>query len=434
MKKIKFTKTNIERLPVPDKKKKYQDIDNKYLHLIITPKNSRTYYYIRCINGRPKYIKIASYGEVSIKAAQQRCVGISNDVMCGIDTKQKEKQDITLQETFDYWLQHREKNKGWHKDIAECCNRFKKYVSLKLKKKKVTDITRSEIRRLHVKVRDEVGVHTSNRLLQSIRAAINLLIKHDYDIPQNPAAMIELFKERSRARYIKEDEVERFFTELMKSDSQDFKDFVLIALFTSKRKSNVLAAEWSEIDFNKRLWTIPGEKTKNDDDDVTVLDDAVLDILKRRKKEQKNKGIETNWVFYLKDSKDGHYKKPTTSWRSLLKRADIEDLRIHDLRRTLASWMANQNVSLHMIAGVLGQKSTGVTPTYARLSVDPKREAVSNAVAEMLKVGKLKLGDNGLEFDKAKQRIQKIAEQLADNPDLIAGVEQYINSKTSVSM
>ncbi|QSH41877.1 tyrosine-type recombinase/integrase [Lentisphaerota bacterium ZTH] len=430
MKKIKFTKTNIERLPVPDKKKKYQDIDNKYLHLIITPKNSRTYYYIRCINGRPKYIKIASYGEVSIKAAQHRCIGISNDVMCGIDTKQKERQDITLEETNNYWLQHRKKTKGWHKDIKECRSRFEKYVPLKLKKKKVTDIDRSEIRRLHLKIRDEIGAHTANRLLQCIGASINLLIKHDFGILQNPAAMIELFKERSRSRFIKEDEVERFFTELMKSASQDFKDFVLIALFTSKRKSNVLAAEWSEIDFNKSLWTIPGKKTKNGDDDVTVLDDAVLNIFKRRKQAQESIGVETNWVFHSRDSQNGHYRNPAKPWHNLLKRAGIEDLRIHDLRRTLASWMANQNVSLHMIASILGQKSTGVTPTYARLSVDPKREAVSNAVAEMLKVGKLKLGDNGLEFDEVRKKVQEIAEILIETPSLIGGVREFINNQT----
>ncbi|QSH42384.1 site-specific integrase [Lentisphaerota bacterium ZTH] len=426
MQKIKFTKTNIEKLPVPEKKTKYQDRDNKYLHLIITPKNSRTYYYIRCINGRPKYIKIASYAEVSIKAAQQRCIEISNDIMRGIDTKQKEKQDISLEEAFGYWLKHREKVRGYHRDIKDCRNRFISYVPLRLKNKRVIDIVRSEVRKLHSRVCDEIGIHTANRLLQSIRAAINLLIKHDYGIPQNPAAMIDLFKERSRSRFIKEDEVERFFTELMKSASQDFKDFVLIALFTSKRKSNVLAAEWSEIDFRKRLWTIPGEKTKNDDDDVTVLDEAVLDILKRRKKEQQGKGIETNWIFYSDHNRSGHYTNPSDTWRNLLKRAGIEDLRIHDLRRTLASWMANQNVSLHMIACVLGQKSTGVTPTYARLSVDPKREAVSNAVAEMLKVGKLKLGDNGLEFDRVRKRVQEIAEKLIENPDLIDAVENAV--------
>ncbi|MCP4051348.1 MAG: site-specific integrase, partial [bacterium] len=282
------------------------------------------------------------------------------------------------------------------------------------------------LRQLHSKIRDKVGTHTANRLLQNIRTTFNLLIKHDYNIPQNPATMIDLFKEQSRARYIREDEVERFFTELMKSNNQIFKDFVLIALFTSKRKSNVLAAEWSEIDFNKKLWTVPGEKTKNNDDDVTVLDDTVLEILVRRQKEQKEKKIDTNWIFYSPSSKKGYYADPWHAWRYLLKRANIEDLRIHDLRRTLASWMANQNVSLHMIASVLGQKSTSVTPTYARLSVDPKREAVSNAVAEILKVGKLKLGDNGLEFDNVRKRVQAIAEKLLENNELLDDVEEYI--------
>ncbi|QSH40573.1 hypothetical protein P0136_12560 [Lentisphaerota bacterium ZTH] len=152
---------------------------------------------------------------MSIKAAQQRCIEISNDIIRGIDTKQKEKQNITLEEAVDYWLKHREKNKGWHADLSTCRNRFNSYVPLKLKNKRVIDIQRIEVRKLHSSVRDTIGVPTANRLLQNIRAVINLLIKHDYDIAQNPTTMIESFKERSRARYIKEDEVERFFTELI---------------------------------------------------------------------------------------------------------------------------------------------------------------------------------------------------------------------------
>ncbi|MCP3967167.1 MAG: site-specific integrase [Lentisphaerae bacterium] len=429
MEKIKFTKSSLEKLPVPDKKTTYQDTDTRYLHFVITPKNTRTYYYIRNVKGRPKYIKVANYSEISIKAVQERCTEISTDLVRGVDTKQKEKENIVLEEAFQYWLRHREKTKGWHKDIKECWRRFEVYTPVKLKKRQIINISRAELRTLHRKVCEDVGVATSNRLLLNIRAAINRLIKHDYNIPHNPAAMIDLFKERSRARYIKEDEVEIFFTELMKSSNQNFKDFVLIALFTSKRRSNVLAAEWSEIDLNKKLWTIPGEKTKNDDDDVAVLDDTVIEILSRRQKEQKDKEIDTNWVFYSSLTRSGHYSVPDKAWRNLLKRANIEDLHIHDLRRTLASWMANQNVSLHMIAGVLGHKSTSVTPTYARLSVDPKREAVSNAVAEILKVGKLKLGDNGLEFDNVRKRVQIIAEKLLENPELIEGNENYLNIK-----
>ncbi len=426
MEKIKFTKSSLKKLPTPNKKTTYQDVDTRYLHFVITPKDTRTYYYIRKVKGRPKYIKIANYGDVSIKAAQERVSQINTDVMCGIDTKQKEKENVTLQEAIEYWLKHREKVKGWHQDIPDSMRRFDLHVPQLLKNKKIIDISRGELRKLHIKTRDNVGIHTSNRLLQNIRTAINFLVKHDYNIPQNPAAMIDLFKEQSRARFIKEDEVERFFTELMKSDSQDFKDFVLIALFTSKRRSNVLTAEWSEIDFNKKIWTIPGKKTKNGDDDVTVLDDAVIKILNHRKKDQAEKGIKTNWIFNSPLSKSGHYADPTKAWQALLKRANIKDLRIHDLRRTLASWMANQNVSLHMIASVLGQKSTGVTPTYARLSVDPKREAVSNAVAEILKIGKLKLGDNGLEFDNVRKRVQIIAEKLLENPEIIDKANEAI--------
>jgi integrase len=63
-------------------------------------------------------------------------------------------------------------------------------------------------------------------------------------------------------------------------------------------------------------------------------------------------------------------------WGRVRKRAGIEDVRLHDLRRTVGSWMAESGVSLLVIGKTLDHSNPVTTQIYARLSQDPVREAL----------------------------------------------------------
>ena len=80
---------------------------------------------------------------------------------------------------------------------------------------------------------------------------------------------------------------------------------------------------------------------------------------------------------------------PKKAWKALLTAAGLEDLRIHDLRRSLGSWAAIQGTSLAIIGAALGHKSTESTRIYARLTVDPVRDAMEKATSAMVSAGGL---------------------------------------------
>ena len=83
-------------------------------------------------------------------------------------------------------------------------------------------------------------------------------------------------------------------------------------------------------------------------------------------------------------SASGHYEEPKRAWHSLLKRAGIENLRLHDLRRTLGSYQAINGSSLQIIGKSLGHKSMQSTQVYARLMNDPIRQSTNSAIDKML--------------------------------------------------
>ena len=70
-----------------------------------------------------------------------------------------------------------------------------------------------------------------------------------------------------------------------------------------------------------------------------------------------------------------------------LQHYEMRDLHIHDLRRTLGSWLASSGTSLPIIGRVLNHKTPEATKVYARLSVAPVRSAMEEATAAMRKIG-----------------------------------------------
>jgi integrase len=90
------------------------------------------------------------------------------------------------------------------------------------------------------------------------------LIKHVYVIAikhghirrdANPAELIRKFPEASRDRFLKSDEMKRFFDALTVEDNPVFKNYILLSLFTGQRRNNVLTMRWDNIDLKNVLFT-----------------------------------------------------------------------------------------------------------------------------------------------------------------------------------
>ena len=223
-------------------------------------------------------------------------------------------------------------------------------------------------------MRDENGLYQANRLFERIRAIYNKHIEWGYN-GTNPTAGIKKFKEKSRDRFMQPDELPRFFTALQEEQNTTIRDYVWISLLTGARKSNVLSMKWEQIDFTKKEWRIPD--TKNGDSLTIPLSEQAMEILNNRPRI-------TGFIFASNLSDKGYLQDPKKAWHRLLARANIKDLRIHDLRRTLGSWQVATGASLPIIGKSLGHKTQEATAIYARLNLDPVRASVNKATDAML--------------------------------------------------
>jgi integrase len=100
------------------------------------------------------------------------------------------------------------------------------------------------------------------------------------------------------------------------------------------------------------------------------------------------KGAE--YVFPGRDTP--HLVDVRKAWRRILEIAGIDrgTIRIHDLRATFATIMAEENENIQVIAGQLGHKSIATTQRYVRLAQRAVGSAVDRTAAAMEEMAKRK--------------------------------------------
>ncbi len=400
-KQIRFTKAALEAIKPPAKTADakggvydtYQDTAEKGLVLLVSHGGAKTFYLYKKFQGRPQRFKIGTFPDYSIENARKKAragKALMDDGLSPAAEWHGIKEDMTLGEYFTtHYLEHAKAHKrSWKQDEAN----FTLHLS-GFRYKPLGAIKRQDVEKLHHTITNKRGAYIANRVLELISVIYSHAIQKQGWKGENPAQGITKNKEKARDRFIQGDEFARFFQAIMDEPNEMARDYFLLSLFCGQRKSNMLAMRWDQVDFANRTWRIPD--TKNGEPQTIGLTEPALEILKRRKKEAdkraKAKVAKAEWVFPSLTSESGHYAEPKSAWRRVLQRAQIADLRIHDIRRTMGSYMAMSGAGQYLIGKALGHKSSSATEIYARVAVDPVREAQEVAAKRMMAL----MGGNG---------------------------------------
>lgn len=141
-------------------------------------------------------------------------------------------------------------------------------------------------------------------------------------------------------------------------------------LLTGLRKSELLAREWSDINWHREEIRI--SETKNGRPHYLPLSSAALTVLKQIPRQQGSRYLFPGAIA------GRHMVNIDKPWRRIRKSANVADVRLHDLRRTVGSWLAQGGNSLHLIGKVLNHKTEKTTAVYARFSDDSVRNALES--------------------------------------------------------
>jgi integrase len=380
---LNFTKRFIEGLPLPEQGRRIEYFDEqiKALVLRVTDKGVKTFYVRKKIDGISKRFLIGQFPDLTIDQARKKAAEYCGSLALGEDLQAKRKrsrEELPLGILLARYIEdHAQQHCLAGKEIEAV---FRRYLS-DWSDRKLSSIKKLDVNSKLAAIATNHGQFAANHTLTYARAAINWCIERGLTTLPNPWTGAQKFKVLSRERFIRPEELKRFFECLDKISNHGIRDYILVSLFTGARRSNVLAMRWDQIDFTLGTWKIP--RTKSGDSHTLPLTSTVLELLQLRQEARTNE-----WVFPSK-GKTGHLVEPKKSWQSLLRLAELDDLRLHDLRRTLGSYMAIGNQSLQVIGKVLGHKSSQATQIYSKLTYDPLRQAMEKAQSDMFKVAGL---------------------------------------------
>jgi integrase len=295
-----------------------------------------------------------------------------------------------------------------HKAGKETVNKIKRHFLPKLKDKKLADISAWDIDKWRSrKLKEGLKMSTINRELTALKASLYKAVEWKL-IDKNPIAASSGFKfkrvdSQPNVRFLTDDEEKRLRDALGEREKRirddrdnanlwraergykQFKDLkdvkfadhlkplVLLSLHTGARRGELFNLKWPDVDFSTKNVTIQGAGTKSGKTLHIPLNEEAIDILQQWKKQSGN-----DLVF---PGKNGNKLTDVKSaWTKVLKEADINNFRWHDMRHTFASNLVMSGVDLTTVRELLGHADFKMTLRYSHLGDHIKRQAVAKLV------------------------------------------------------
>ena len=204
---------------------------------------------------------------------------------------------------------------------------------------------------------------TVNRYLAALSHVFTIASKEWGWVDSNPLSKVrKLTEARGRVRFLSDDERDRLLAACKESVCEELYLLVVLFLSTGARRMEILGLRWSDVDLNRRVILL--EHTKNNERRILPLQGHAYDLLNSYAKIRR---INTELIFASKTNPE----KPMdirTAWEGALKRAEIQDFKLHDCRHSAASYLAMNGATLSEIAEVLGHKTLQMVKRYAHLS------------------------------------------------------------------
>ena len=212
------------------------------------------------------------------------------------------------------------------------------------------EIERSRIAVLLNEIESGSGPVARNRLRTTLFTFFGWLVKEGL-LEINPVANTPRATEaRSRERVLTEAELAEVWAAL---GNDGFSDVVRLLILTAQRREEIVSLRWSEIDFDKALLVLPPARTKNGRAHELPLSRQALAILEHRAAQAKGSGANDARVFsgFGVSGRKAKLVQALNEKRSNAK--PMADWRLHDLRRTAATGMAELGILPHIVEAIL---------------------------------------------------------------------------------
>lgn len=342
-----LTETQIKNAKPKDKD--YKLFDGGGLYLLITPKGYKWWRLKYKIDGREQLMSLGVYPETSLVRARNERQKIRALLLEGINPRYKDKNAKSF---YDVAIEWYEVNKNQYADSYKetVMNYLKNYAFKAFGQTPIDKITKEEIVALGKKIESSGYLETLKKTLGVINRVFRFAVSNSY-ADFNPVLNIDkstIFKKHMKKNYPVITDGKKLGELLRAIDNYHgyivTKHALQLAPHVFLRPYNIRFAEWSEIDFDKKIWKIPASKMKMKLPHITPLSTQVVEILQSMQRVTGN-------GKYL-------FPSPTSNIRPISEGTLVQALRRLDYTRDeivahsfrgIASTILNENISVHGI-------------------------------------------------------------------------------------
>jgi integrase len=346
----------------------------------VYPSGRKTFVISYRSHGRKRLMTLGAYGVLTLEAARKRARSRLVAVSDGLDPlaeAERAARGDTVKAFCQEFLEKYSKlrKRSWKEDERT----IDKQIVPRWGSRKLNSLKRADVIQAH----RQLGVkhpYAANRFVELVSRVYE--IARDWGSVEegfpNPARKIKSFAEVKRDRFVTAEELPRLAAAIDAEPDPHVRGAFWLYLLTGLRKRELLRARWVDIDFTANIWRIP--ETKAGRVHYLPISERVIAVLSALPRVEDNPHV----IPGLRAGRPlDDLKKP---WQRIRERAGLPDVRIHDLRRTAGSHMAQQGVPLHLIARILNHKDPSTTAIYAHFQQRHESEALSRYADHLVNV------------------------------------------------
>lgn len=336
---------------------------------------------------------IGTTTSLSVRKARQRARERLAEVELGLDDPNEGAPEKTIGELLEHFLEWSEVHR---KSYPVDKSRVDRHLKTKLPQSRpASSVNRQDVRRLATSIGerpcgrekgcrydDECQGHKgqANRVIETLRRVYSLaeddgLVSRGINPAWNLRGLLYPEKGARSERSATEDEVRALMPLILTIHNPSCRALLWTLLLTGLRRSEASYLRWADVNLTKRVKVLPGRvklepgwlwipTTKAGRPHRLPISGALRDLLE-------SLPVEGDYVFC---GQDGPLRWIDNQWRRVRKKAGCPELTIHDLRATVASWVARLGYTDRTIAQILNHRVEGVTSRYVddtpRLVID----------------------------------------------------------------
>ncbi len=413
----KLTKRSVEAITPPPKggQAELWDTDLGGLHVRVMPSGRRVYRLKYRSAGRQVIVTLGEHGPITAEQARERARALVGAVAEGRDpaaerkaavaaAAEERRRALTLADLVERWLTEgadaapNKRQSSWDTDARKLRN----HIVPLLGKIPVRNLTKDDIAKAQRAIADGKtardaktrlrgrsivtgGAGVARSAIMSLSACLSWAMDQEI-IAANPVARVKKLPKRTMGRFLSEAEAARLFDTLSAMEAEGavqrvHADVVKVLLLTGARRSEIANLRWDEVDLGRGLLTLaPGRHKSGGAQGVKhiALNAPAAAVIAERP-------CIGAFVFPAPlAEKKGCDAGLGKAWERIRSRADLQDVRLHDLRHSFASFGAAGGASLLLIGKALGHSQAATTARYAHLGNDSVRDLAEKVGARIM--------------------------------------------------